>query len=98
YKLKLPAQAQIHDVFHISQLKKDRGPPVPMDSVMLPQCDKEGTLLKQPLKLLDRRIAGKGNRVVVYGLVQWSNGTTEDASWEDLERLVKDFPAFDVSS
>ncbi|GJT91570.1 retrotransposon-related protein [Tanacetum coccineum] len=101
YKLKLPAQAQIHDVFHISQLKKDRGPLVPMDSVMLPQCDKEGTLLKQPLKLLDRRIAGKGNRVVVYvvyGLVQWSNGTTEDASWEDLERLVKDFPAFDVSS
>ncbi|GKG56427.1 hypothetical protein Tco_0579751, partial [Tanacetum coccineum] len=80
------------------QSKKYRGPPVPMKFVMLPQCDKEGTLLEQPLKLLDRRIAKKGNKVVVYGLVQWSNGTTEDARWEDLERSVKDFLAFDVSS
>ncbi|GJS32305.1 hypothetical protein Tco_1000539 [Tanacetum coccineum] len=32
------------------------------------------------------------------GEVTWSNGTTEDASWEDLEKLVKDFPAFDMSS
>nr|GEW40745.1 retrotransposable element Tf2 [Tanacetum cinerariifolium] len=59
YKLKLPAQAQIHNVFHISQSNKYRGPPVSMDSMMLPQCDKEGTLLKKPLKLLDRRIARK---------------------------------------
>nr|GFA61275.1 putative nucleotidyltransferase, ribonuclease H [Tanacetum cinerariifolium]GFA61276.1 putative nucleotidyltransferase, ribonuclease H [Tanacetum cinerariifolium] len=78
--------------------KKYRGLPVPVDSMMLPQCDKKGTLLKQPLKLLDMRIAKKRNRVVVYGLVHWSNGTTKDASWEDLEKLVKDFPAFDVSS
>ncbi|GJU69828.1 hypothetical protein Tco_1256087 [Tanacetum coccineum] len=49
--------------------KKYRGPPMPMDSVMLPQCDKEWTLLKKPLKLLDKRIAKKQNRVVVYGLV-----------------------------
>nr|GEW60419.1 retrotransposon-related protein [Tanacetum cinerariifolium] len=69
YKLKPPAQAQIHNVFHISQLRKYIGPPVPMDSVMLPQCDKEGTLLKLPLKLLDIRTAKKGNRAVVCGLV-----------------------------
>ncbi|GJW41347.1 reverse transcriptase domain-containing protein [Tanacetum coccineum] len=98
YKLKLHAQAQIHNVFHVSQLKKYKGLPLTEESIMLLQCDKEGSLLVQPVKLLDKRMAKKGNIAMVYGLVQWANGTVDDASWEELEKLVKDFPDFGVSS
>ncbi|GJU65015.1 transposon ty3-G gag-pol polyprotein [Tanacetum coccineum] len=98
YKLKLPIQAQIHNVFHVSQLKKYTRPPLNDDLIALPQCDTKGSLLVQPIKLLDRKMVKKHNKVVVYGLVQWANGTVEDASWENLGKLVAKFPEFDLSS
>ncbi|GKB91615.1 putative mitochondrial protein [Tanacetum coccineum] len=53
------------------------------------QCNIEASLLVQPMKLLARKMVKKHNKVVVYGLVQWANSTTDDASWEDLERLLE---------
>nr|GEV89790.1 transposon Ty3-I Gag-Pol polyprotein [Tanacetum cinerariifolium] len=58
----------------------------------------EGSLLVQPVKLLSRKMVKKNSKVVVYGLVQWANGTVDDASWEDLGELVENFPKFDLSS
>ncbi|GKA54713.1 reverse transcriptase [Tanacetum coccineum] len=42
----------------------------------------------QPLTILDRRIMKKRNAVAIYGLVQWTNGSKEDATWEPLDKLV----------
>ncbi|GJW36708.1 retrotransposable element Tf2 [Tanacetum coccineum] len=33
-------------------------------------------------------------QVVVYGLIQWANGSKDDATWELLEELYAKFPAF----
>ncbi|GJX10764.1 retrotransposable element Tf2 [Tanacetum coccineum] len=44
----------------------------------------KGSLIVQPVKLLDRKIVKKNNKVLVYGLVQWANSKVDDASWEDL--------------
>ncbi|GKD19825.1 hypothetical protein Tco_1208983 [Tanacetum coccineum] len=98
YKLKLPAQAQIYNVFHVSQLKRYIGPPLNNDLIALPQCDTQGSLLVQPVKLLARKMVKKNNKVVVCGLVQWANNTVDDASWEDLGKLVAKFLEFDLSS
>ncbi|GJU12888.1 retrotransposon protein, putative, ty1-copia subclass [Tanacetum coccineum] len=55
-------------------------------------CNKEGLLEPKPMALLDRKLAKKKNAAVVYGLVQWANGSKEDATWELLEDLYVKFP------
>jgi hypothetical protein len=94
YKLRLPSSSQIHDVFHVSQLKKCRG--VVNQSGSLPVCGVDDTLLVEPVAILERKLAKKGNAAVVYGLVQWSNGSREDATWESLEEIQKNFPSFAI--
>ncbi|GJT84266.1 hypothetical protein Tco_1058608 [Tanacetum coccineum] len=51
-------------------------------------------LVVEPVKLLERKSARQHNRIGVFGLIQWINGTEEDATWEDLADLTKRFHAF----
>ncbi|GJT31209.1 reverse transcriptase [Tanacetum coccineum] len=67
YKLELPSTTQIHLVFHVSQLKKCHSTDLSMGS--LPLCDSEGSLAVIPYKILDRKLAKQGTRVVIYGMI-----------------------------
>ena len=94
YKLQLPATAKIHPVFHVSQLK-----PCLSDSAsmgVLPHCDDEGLIAATPLKLLERKVIKQNNRMVVIGLIQWKNGSIEDATWDNLADIVQRFPEFEL--
>ncbi|GJX36285.1 cytochrome P450 CYP82D47-like protein, partial [Tanacetum coccineum] len=92
YKLQLPADSLIHPVFYVSQLKKCRGPVQKMG--MLPLVGRDGLLSIQPVAILDRKLGKLNNRVVVYILVQWSNGDEEGATWEIYDELMQRFPEF----
>lgn len=92
YKLQLPTDAKVHPVFHVSQLKKCLTPNVTMGT--FPECDAQGLIAAEPVKLLERKVVKQQNRMGVFGLIQWSNGTEEDATWEDLADIVKRFPDF----
>nr|GEX01561.1 retrotransposable element Tf2 [Tanacetum cinerariifolium] len=46
--------------------------------------------------VLQKKLAKQGNRAVVYGLIQWTNGSVEDATWEFLTGIEKIFPTFDI--
>ena len=94
YKLDLPTQAQIHDVFHISQLKKCQGPVT--TAGMLPHCDGDGLIQAEPVAILDRRLGKVGNSAAVFVLVQWSNSTPADATWEPIDEIQNRFPSFNV--
>ena len=78
YKLYLPLQSKIHLVFHVSQLKIQVGP-TPVQST-LPDVDDHGVLAAEPVVVLARKLGRKGQGVVVYVLVQWSNASKKDAT------------------
>jgi hypothetical protein len=91
YELKLPEGSLIHPVFHVSLLKKKVGDATIVSS-KLPISDKEGRMQIMPLAILDRKLMKKGNGAATAVLVQWSNLYPEDATWEDLSDLQKQFP------
>ncbi|GJV44327.1 reverse transcriptase [Tanacetum coccineum] len=96
YKSLLPFTSQIHPVFHVSQFKLYKGP-LPNVTAILPVCDAQGELLQQPVKVLDRRLGKVGNSAAVYVLIQWSNGSEADVTWELHSDMVKPFPAFPIN-
>lgn len=96
YKLELPNHAKIHPVFHISLLKKHEGP-IPMVS-SLPEMDELQQICAEPVAVLDKRLMKKGMSGVVYVLIQWSNSTAEDATWEPYDDIKKRFPKFTLDS
>jgi hypothetical protein len=91
YELKLPEGSLIHPVFHVSLLKRKIGDAIIMSS-KLPVSDKEGRMQIVPIAILDRKLMKKGNGAATVVLVQWSNRYQEDATWEDLTDLQKQFP------
>lgn len=94
YELKLPQNSKIHPIFHVSQLKKKVG-----DKTFVAQdplfCTEEGQIRMEPLSILDRRMVKKGNRAATQVLVQWTNLSPEEATWEDYSFLKSQFPNFD---
>ncbi|XP_074303969.1 uncharacterized protein LOC141638427 [Silene latifolia] len=99
YKLKLPARALIHNVFHVSQLKKFRGT-LPVVSY-IPEWfhGKEGDADVQPLAILDRRVVKRRESLcVVRYLVQWTGYPASEATWEWAEAFEQKFPTFVVQT
>ncbi|GKG11273.1 hypothetical protein Tco_0342673, partial [Tanacetum coccineum] len=77
------------------ELKKVHGSHQGHMPAVFSQVNNEGLMEVAPLKILERRIVKKNNVVAVYGLIQWSNGTAQDATWELLADIYKKFPLFD---
>ncbi|GMI93715.1 hypothetical protein HRI_003040800 [Hibiscus trionum] len=94
YKLQLPLGSQVHPVFHVSQLKKRVG----SDRVQseLPVVDPDGSISKEPCRILDRRLGRRDNRAVTEVLVEWFNPFPEDSTWEVLHVLKQRYPQFDT--
>ena len=94
YRLAWPPGSQIHDVFHVSLLRKHLGPISPT-STQLPPVSDTSTILPQPKVVLDRRVICKGNyRSNSEILVKWVRVPAEDTIWENQWRFTKSYYDF----
>lgn len=81
YELELPQGSKIHNIFHISCLKKALGQHVTVTDE-LPPTDDEGHLVLQPEAIIDTRERQLRSKTVQESLVRWKNLPDEDATWE----------------
>eukprot|EP00253_Pinus_taeda_P033449 PITA_33449 len=85
YELELPQGSEIHNIFHVSCLKKALGQQVTVTDE-LPPMDDEGHLVLQPKAIIDTRERQLRSRMV-WELVRWNNLPDEDATWESEQIL-----------
>lgn len=80
----------------MSLLRKHFGP-IELPVVSLPPISADVHILPEPEVILDRRVVQKGKyRPKTKVLVQWKGAGREDATWENLWRLSKSYPDFDL--
>ena len=98
YKLELPeGLSGIHDVFHVSQLKKCHAEmadiplrdTVPLEAI---QLDSDLTYEEKPVKILEFASPVTRSKVIKFCKVQWSHHTEDEATWEQEDDLRKDHP------
>ena len=81
YELELPKGSKIHNVFHVSCLKKAVGQQVATSSE-LPPLDEEGQLVLIPKEILQERERKLRSRIIQEFLVKWKDLPIKDATWE----------------
>jgi hypothetical protein len=95
YKLDLPPSlAVVHDIFHVSQLKKCLKAPV---DVMLSEVTPLEADLSYPehlIKVLDQKDRVTRRKTIKFFKIQWSNHSEEEATWESEDFLHSHHPDF----
>jgi hypothetical protein len=83
YQLELPDHlADVHDVFHVSQLKKCLRVPekqLPMEELSVQD---DLTYTEYPIKILDTLTRVMRSKVIKMCKVQWSHHGEDEATWE----------------
>jgi hypothetical protein len=89
YQLELsPQLLDVHDVFHVSQLKKCLR--VPEEQLLMEELDLGGDLTYsgRPVKILDTAERVTRNKVIKMCKVQWSHHTEDEAAQSRLPRTI----------
>ncbi|WVZ70323.1 hypothetical protein U9M48_018998 [Paspalum notatum var. saurae] len=95
YRLELPLHlAAVHDVFHVSQLKKCLQLKMPEEEFDTSQVQIEPDLTYEarPIKILDQKQRSTRRNTVNFYKVQWSDHSEEEATWETKEYLQTKHP------
>ena len=93
YRLLLSPEAQIHPVFHVSQLKRAIGP-FPAQPQLPPQLDQNLEMRVEPESVMAIGPTSSLPQPNLEVLVKWKGLPEHDASWESSTLLQQHFPNF----
>ena len=93
YRLALPPNlSEVHDVFHVSQLRKCVANPDAIIETHQPEVRPNLTVAEHPVKILDHAEKALRNKVISYVKVLWSGQTEREATWETEESMRRKYP------
>jgi len=88
YRLALPPMLQgIHDVFHLSQLRRYIPDPKHIISYEPLQLKENLTYMEEPIQIVDRKDRVLRNRVIPFVKILWKHHQLVDATWEPESKI-----------
>jgi hypothetical protein len=95
YRLQLPETlSAVHNVFHVSQLKKCLWVPDQTIDVMDVTLEPDLTYSEHPIRVLDQKDRVTRRRVLKFYKIQWNQHMEDEGTWETQNFLEKNFPGF----
>jgi hypothetical protein len=95
YKVKLPEHlSAIHNVFHVSQLKKCLQVPNKVVEASDVNLEPDLTYSEHHVKVVDQQERVTHRKTIKFYKVQWNKHSEDEAIWESEEFLKSRFPKF----
>ena len=93
YKLALPIKlSSIHDVFHVSILRRYRSNPSFVIQESEIEISEELMYVEEPMEILDRKMKKLRNKEIPIVKVKWSYHSPREATWEVKEQMRQKYP------
>ncbi|KAL4032699.1 hypothetical protein IC575_005780 [Cucumis melo] len=93
YRLALPPSFYaVHDVFHVSMMRKYVTDPMHVVDFEPLQINKNLSYEEQPVDILARKVKMLRNRGIALVKVLWRNHEVEEATWERGEDMRAQYP------
>jgi hypothetical protein len=93
YRLAFPdSLRRMHNVFHVSVLRHYISYLSHVIDMSYLQLSDEGSLMAEPILILDHRIRQLWRRTIDKVKVQWDNNSPHSSTWEDTFEMCQQFP------
>ena len=84
----------MHDVFHVSQLRRCFKDPIRAVDHEVLELQEDLSYPEYSIRILDQAEGRTRQKSIKFFKVQWSNHSEDEATWERKDHLREEYPAF----